>query len=67
MREVRWERMFPDELESAMAACPVVWLPQEVVRPELPKFHTMKNVAPEGLPAADSHWSLNCAIPKDVG
>ena len=26
-REVRWERMFPDELEAAFEACPVAYLP----------------------------------------
>ena len=25
--EVRWERMFPDELEAAFEACPMVYLP----------------------------------------
>jgi creatinine amidohydrolase len=36
-REVRWERMFPDELETAMAACPVVWLPQGLCEPHGPQ------------------------------
>src|SRR5579864_7160933 len=29
-REVRWERMFPDELEAAFAACPVLYLPHGI-------------------------------------
>lgn len=37
MREVRWERMFPDELEAAFAACPVVWLPQGLCEPHGPQ------------------------------
>lgn len=37
MREVQWERMFPDELEAAMAACPVVWVPQGLCEPHGPQ------------------------------
>ena len=32
-REVQWERMFPDELEAAFAACPVVYLPYGLCEP----------------------------------
>jgi len=32
-REVQWERMFPDELESAFEACPVVYLPYGLCEP----------------------------------
>jgi creatinine amidohydrolase len=35
-REVRWERMFPDELERAFAACPVVYFPQGLCEPHGP-------------------------------
>jgi len=34
--EVRWERMFPDELEAAFAACPVAWLPYGLCEPHGP-------------------------------
>jgi creatinine amidohydrolase len=37
MREVRWERMFPDELEAAMAACPVVYFPYGLCEPHGPQ------------------------------
>ena len=33
MREVRWERMFPDELEQAFAACPLVYFAYGLWRP----------------------------------
>lgn len=35
-REVRWERMFPDELEAAFAECPVVYFPQGLCEPHGP-------------------------------
>jgi len=35
-REVRWERMFPDELEAAYAACPVLYLPYGMCEPHGP-------------------------------
>ena len=35
-REVRWERMFPDELEAAFAACPTLYLPQGMCEPHGP-------------------------------
>lgn len=36
-REVRWERMFPDELEKAFAACPVVYFPYGLCEPHGPQ------------------------------
>lgn len=36
MREVRWERMFPDELEQAFAACPVVYFTYGLCEPHGP-------------------------------
>lgn len=36
MREVRWERMFPDELEAALAACPVVYFAYGLCEPHGP-------------------------------
>lgn len=35
-REVQWERMFPDELEAAFAACPVLYLPYGMCEPHGP-------------------------------
>lgn len=35
-REVRWERMFPDELEAAFEACPVAWFPYGLCEPHGP-------------------------------
>ncbi len=37
MREVRWERMFPDQLEAAYAACPVVYFPYGLCEPHGPQ------------------------------
>ena len=31
--KVRWERMFPDELEAALEACPMVYLPYGLCEP----------------------------------
>jgi creatinine amidohydrolase len=36
-REVRWERMFPDELESAFTECPVAYLPYDLCEPHGPQ------------------------------
>ena len=36
MREVRWERMFPDELEARFAACPVVYFAYGLCEPHGP-------------------------------
>ncbi len=36
-REVRWERMFPDELEAAFEECPVVYLPHGLCEPHGPQ------------------------------
>src|SRR3954451_6556387 len=36
MKEVRWERMFPDQLEAAFAACPLVYFPYGICEPHGP-------------------------------
>jgi len=36
-REVRWERMFPDELEAAFQECPIVYLPYGLCEPHGPQ------------------------------
>ena len=36
-REVRWERMFPDELEAAFAAAPVLYMPYGLCEPHGPQ------------------------------
>jgi creatinine amidohydrolase/Fe(II)-dependent formamide hydrolase-like protein len=36
MREVRWERMFPDELEQAFAECPLAYFPYGLCEPHGP-------------------------------
>lgn len=37
VRDVQWERMFPDELEAAFAACPVLYLPYGMCEPHGPQ------------------------------
>jgi len=37
MREIRWERMFPDELEAAFAAWPLVYFPYGICEPHGPQ------------------------------
>ncbi|MCC6444834.1 MAG: creatininase family protein [Armatimonadetes bacterium] len=37
MREVRWERMFPDQLEAAFAECPLVYFPYGLCEPHGPQ------------------------------
>ena len=70
-KEVRWERMFPDELEAAFTECPAVYFtyglcephgPQNTVGPALKTFETMKN--PEESPPEDSQWFRQCKLPN---
>ncbi len=37
MKEVRWERMFPDQLESAFAECPVIYFTYGLCEPHGPQ------------------------------
>jgi creatinine amidohydrolase/Fe(II)-dependent formamide hydrolase-like protein len=59
MREVRWERMFPDELEQAFSACPVVYFPYGLCEPHGPQ-NTL------GLDALKAH-ALCCAAARAHG
>lgn len=59
MREVRWERMFPDELEQAFAACPVVYFPYGLCEPHGP-HNTL------GLDALKAH-AIACAAAQTHG
>jgi creatinine amidohydrolase len=58
-REVRWERMFPDELERAFAACPLVYFPYGLCEP-----HGPQNAV--GLDALKAH-ALACAAAREHG
>jgi creatinine amidohydrolase len=53
-REVRWERMFPDELEEAFAACQALYLPYGLCEP-----HGPTNAV--GLDALKAHAICVCA------
>jgi creatinine amidohydrolase len=59
MREVRWERMFPDELEAALAAYPVVYFPYGLCEPHGPQ-NTL------GLDALKAH-AICCAAARTHG
>ncbi|MAE65218.1 MAG: hypothetical protein CMJ18_13185 [Phycisphaeraceae bacterium] len=58
-REVRWERMFPDELEAAFDACPVVYLPYGLCEPHGPQCTL-------GLDALKAH-GICCAAAREHG
>lgn len=59
MREVRWERMFPDELERAFAACPVVYFAYGLCEP-----HGSQNAL--GLDTLKAH-AIACAAAREHG
>ncbi len=71
MREVRWERMFPDELERAFAACPLVYFayglcephgPQNAVGLDALKAHAIACQAARahgGIVAPPDYWHIH--------
>mgnify|MGYP001196102593 CR=1 FL=1 len=59
MSKVQWERMFPDELEAAIHACPVVYLPYGLCEP-----HGLHNAV--GLDALKAH-GICCRAAKKHG
>jgi creatinine amidohydrolase/Fe(II)-dependent formamide hydrolase-like protein len=59
MREVRWERMFPDELEAAFSARPVVWFAYGLCEP-----HGPQNAL--GLDALKAH-GIACRAAREHG
>ncbi|HLK60762.1 MAG TPA: creatininase family protein [Chthonomonadaceae bacterium] len=59
MREVRWERMFPDELEQAFTECPVVYFPYGLCEP-----HGPQNAV--GLDSLKAH-GIACAAARAHG
>lgn len=59
LREVRWERMFPDELEQAFAECPVVYFPYGLCEP-----HGPHNAV--GLDGLKAH-AIACEVARAYG
>lgn len=59
MREVRWERMFPDQLETALRACPVIYFAYGLCEPHGPQ-NTL------GLDALKAH-ALCCRAAQEHG
>ena len=58
-QEVRWERMFPDELEAAFTACPVVYFAYGLCEPHGPHCAL-------GLDALKAH-AIACAAARAHG
>ena len=58
-REVRWDRMFPDELETAFDECPVAYLPYGLCEP-----HGPQNAL--GMDAIRAHEVL-CRVAREFG
>ena len=71
LREVRWERMFPDELEAAIEECPVIYLPYGLCEPHGPqnalgmdalRAHAASRLAAQeygGIVAPPSYWHVH--------
>src|SRR5215831_11393881 len=71
MREVRWERMFPDELEQRFQDCPVVYFayglcephgPQNAVGLDTLKAHAIACRAAQthgGIVAPPDYWHIH--------
>jgi creatinine amidohydrolase len=71
MREVRWERMFPDQLEAAFRACPLVYFAYGLCEPHGPhnavgldtlKAHAIACRAAEahgGIVAPPDNWHIH--------
>ncbi len=58
-REVRWERMFPDELETAFQECPIVYLPYGLCEP-----HGPQNAL--GMDALRA-YAVSCLVARECG
>ncbi len=58
-REIRWERMFPDELEEAFQECPIVYLPYGLCEPHGPQ-NTL------GMDALRAH-GISCLAAHEYG
>jgi creatinine amidohydrolase len=70
-REVCWERMFPDELESAFRECPVAYLPYGLCEPHGPQsalgmdalraHNVLRRTAQEygGIVAPPEYWNVH--------
>ncbi len=69
--EVRWERMFPDELDAAFARCPLAWLTYGLCEPHGPhnalgldglKAHALACAAARahgGIVAPPEYWHIH--------
>jgi len=59
MTEVRWERMFPDQLETAFKACPILWYTYGLCEP-----HGPHNTV--GLDSLKAH-AITCRAAREHG
>ena len=65
-REVRWERMFPDELEAAFAACPVAYFPYGLCEPHGPHCALgLDALKAHGVACAAAHTHGGIVAPPD--
>ena len=65
-REVRWERMFPDELEAAFAACPAVWFAYGLCEPHGPHCALgLDGLKAHGLVVRAAHEHGGIVAPPD--
>src|SRR5215213_5764304 len=66
MQEVRWERMFPDELEQAFAACPLVYFPYGLCEPHGPQNTVgLDALKAHGIAFAAAHAHGGIVAPPD--
>ncbi len=64
MREVRWERMFPDELEQAFAACPLLYFTYGLCEPHGPHNALgLDELKAHGLACAAAHSTGGIVAP----
>ncbi|MBI3921856.1 MAG: creatininase family protein [Armatimonadetes bacterium] len=66
MREVRWERMFPDELEAAFAECPLVYFTYGLCEPHGPQNAVgLDGLKAHGIACAAARASGGLVAPPD--
>ncbi len=65
-REVRWERMFPDELEAAFADCPLAWFTYGLCEPHGPQNAVgLDAIKAHGIACRAAHAHGGIVAPPD--
>ena len=66
MREVRWERMFPDQLEAAFEECPLAYFPYGLCEPHGPQNAVgLDALKAHGIACAAAHAHGGIVAPPD--